>query len=77
MLPGGTSPQPVEVEAVHSRSRTIRNVVTLSIGCLLLLSQVVIQYMGRSVSIELTLAGLSLLGVVPLFSIGDRRENGK
>ena len=51
----------------------IRDIVTLTVGSALCLSQVILQFQGGEPNIALITAGVGLLTSYPLLKIGDRR----
>jgi hypothetical protein len=55
--------------------RHLRDIIILSIGGALCLSQVLIQFQGGEPSIPMLTAGAGLLTGYPLFKIGDRRAD--
>ena len=58
--------------------RQTRDVLTLAAGLGLFISQVILQFQGQEPNLALIAAGVSLLGVVPLVNIGDRKaDEGK
>ena len=56
-------------------TRMLRDVITLTIGATLCLSQVILQFQGGEPNIALITAGVGLLTSFPLLKLGDRRAD--
>lgn len=64
----------------RTRRRVMRDAITIATGVFLLVSQPVLQWFEREPSEVIVLAGLALLGAVPLLHHGDKemdRREGK
>jgi len=55
--------------------RAVRDWITVVLGTGMLVSQAVVAWMGKTVSVPIVTAGLTLLAVWPTFKIGDRKED--
>jgi len=55
--------------------RYVRDVVTLSVGAALCLSQIILQFQHGEPSVPLIAAGVTLLTSFPLLKLGDRRAD--
>ena len=53
--------------------RYVRDVITLSVGTALCLSQIILQFQHGEPSVPLIAAGVTLLTSYPLLKLGDRR----
>ena len=53
----------------------LRDVITLTIGATLCLSQILVQFQGGDPNIAMLTAGVGLLTSYPLLKIGDRRAD--
>ncbi len=58
-------------------ARKWRDIVVLTIGSSLCLSQILIQLQQHPVNIPMLTAGVSLLAGYPLTKLGDRRSDDK
>ncbi len=53
--------------------RYVRDIMTLSVGAALCLSQIILQFQHGEPSVPLIAAGVTLLTSYPLLKLGDRR----
>jgi hypothetical protein len=56
--------------------RHLRDVIVLTVGASLCLSQMLVQWQGGEPNIPMLTAGVSLLAGYPLVKLGDRRADG-
>jgi hypothetical protein len=56
--------------------RHLRDVIVLTVGASLCLSQMLVQWQGGEPNIPMLTAGVSLLAGYPLVKLGDRRTDG-
>lgn len=55
--------------------RGLRDVIVLTVGCTLCLSQVLVQFQHGDPNLPMLTAGVSLLAGYPLVKLGDRRND--